>query len=193
MKTFLDTETTGLHPGHIAQLTYILTDDDLQIQKTENLFFKIPEGSMEEGAQEVHKLSEEKLQELSNGKSFSQNAYRILKDIRNRELICHNVDFDLNYLKTEFERCGIKYNTPSFCTMNYFTPICKLPPKPGKDGFKWPRLSETLDFLKISNEEVMEKTIDIFGETNGFHDSRFDTTAVLMIYEKYEENWGDGR
>ena len=81
MKTFLDTETTGLHPGHIAQLTYILTDDDLQIQKTENLFFKIPEGSMEEGAQEVHKLSEEKLQELSNGKSFSQNAYRILNRI----------------------------------------------------------------------------------------------------------------
>lgn len=71
--------------------------------------------------------------------------------------------------------------------------ICKLPPKPGKGGFKWPRLSETLEFLKITPEEVLEKTLELFGETNGFHDSRFDTTSVLMIYEKYEENWGDER
>lgn len=187
MKTFLDTETTGLKPGHIAQLTYILTDDDLQIQKTENLFFKIPEGSMEEGAQEVHGLYEEVLNDLSNGKSFSQHAFRILKDLQNSTLICHNVEFDLNYLKTEFEECGIIYNPNTFCTMEHFTPLCKLPPKPGKTGYKWPRLQETLNFLNIAPEEALEKTRELFGESNGFHDSRFDTMGLFMIYKKGKE------
>ena len=187
MKTFLDTETTGLKPGHIAQLTYILTDDDLQIQKTQNLFFKIPEGSMEEGAQNVHGLYEEVLNDLSNGKSFSQHAFRILKDLQNRQLICHNVEFDYNFLEAEFDECGIQYYPDNFCTMSAFTDICKLPPKPGKTGFKWPRLSETLEFLKITPEEVLEKTLEIFGESNGFHDSRFDTTGLFMIYKKGKE------
>jgi DNA polymerase III epsilon subunit-like protein len=187
MKTFLDTETTGLKPGHIAQLTYILTDDDLQIQKTQNLFFKIPEGSMEEGAQNVHGLYEEVLNDLSNGKTFSNSAFKILKDIQNSTLICHNVAFDLNYLKTEFEECGIIYNPNTFCTMEHFTPLCKLPPKPGKTGYKWPRLQETLNFLNIAPEEALEKTRELFGESNGFHDSRFDTVGLFMIYKKGKE------
>jgi DNA polymerase III epsilon subunit-like protein len=187
MKTFLDTETTGLRPGYIAQLTYILTDDDLQIQKTQNLFFKIPEGSMEEGAQNVHGLYEEVLNDLSNGKTFSNSAFKILKDIQNSTLICHNVEFDLNYLKTEFEECGIIYNPNTFCTMEHFTPLCKLPPKPGKTGYKWPRLQETLNFLNIAPEEALEKTRELFGESNGFHDSRFDTVGLFMIYKKGKE------
>jgi len=55
MKVFLDTETTGLEPGQIAQISYIISDDDLNIQKAENIYFKVK--SMEPKAQSVHGLS----------------------------------------------------------------------------------------------------------------------------------------
>lgn len=183
MKAFTDTETTGYAPGHISQLAAIKTDDDLNIIDTINQYFTIPKGTMEQGALEVHGLDELKLYELSEGKPFSRSAFRFSKWFQNCELICHNVEFDLRFLKTEFERCGITYNPGTKCTMKDFTKICRIPQKCGH-GFKWPSLEETLEYLEITENEVSKKTKEIFGEVNSFHDARFDTTAVYLIYKK---------
>jgi len=184
-----DTETTGLNEkdGYIAQLTYLKVDDSsLKILKAQNSFFKIPFGSMEPDAMKIHGLSEDLLNELSEGRRFGNCYEEILKDFENEVIVCHNVNFDLKFLKEEFRRCGVKENKfkpKTFCTMEHFTNIIKLPPKEGRTGYKWPRLEETMNFLKISPEEVIEKTKEVFGSVKegGFHDARFDTIGLYCI------------
>ncbi|ABO35459.1 Exonuclease, RNase T and DNA polymerase III [Methanococcus maripaludis C5] len=181
MKVFLDTETTGLEPGQIAQISYIISDDDLNIQKAENIYFKVK--SMEPKAQSVHGLSIEKLESLSEGKSFADHSTQILDDINQKILICHNVPFDYKFLNSEFVRCGIEYDPKKFCTMNHYTNLCGIP-NPYRPGYKWPRLEETLDFLSIEKSEVLKNALNLFGNTTGFHDSRFDSMGLFMIYKE---------
>ena len=61
---FFDTETTGLNPGNICQLSYIIVDGDNM--ESNNYFFKVD--YVEPGAQRVHGLSVDKLFKLSNNK-----------------------------------------------------------------------------------------------------------------------------
>ena len=51
MYVFLDTETTGLHPGQIAQLSYIVTDEELNIKKAFNQYYSVEQ--MSRGAAKV--------------------------------------------------------------------------------------------------------------------------------------------
>ena len=45
---------------------------------------------------------------------------------------------------------------------------------------KNPKLSELMDFLNISEEDIENMSMKLFGDTRSFHDARFDTTAVYM-------------
>mgnify|MGYP003734308207 FL=1 len=67
---FFDTETTGLKPGSICQLSYITVDASVkpQITRGENIFFSVD--YMEPSAEEVHGFSVEDLYELSGGLYF---------------------------------------------------------------------------------------------------------------------------
>ena len=73
MILYLDTETTGLYPGEICQLSYIMQDKDGATAK--NFFFAVKD--VEYGAYLVHGFSVQILKELSGGKTFSDHADEI--------------------------------------------------------------------------------------------------------------------
>lgn len=178
---FFDTETTGLRPGSICQLSYILVDTSLKPTKTigKNIFFTVE--YVEPSAEKVHGFSVEKLYELSNGRYFEDCLEEFLVDFQTADVIIgHNVNFDINFLTSELEGCGEDFNYKHiFCTMNYYKNICNF--KNNHSVIKAPKLEEALRFLNIENYHIDALSKKFFNETGSFHDARFDTTATYLL------------
>jgi DNA polymerase-3 subunit epsilon len=178
---FFDTETTGLRPGSICQLSYIIVDTGVKPQVTTgtNIFFSVD--YVEPGAEDIHGFSVEKLYELSEGLYFEDKFEHILEDFSSADfLIGHNVKFDINFLTHELEGCGEELKPKNvFCTMGYYKDVCKLPDFKGQ--YKNPKLEEVVKFFNISKEDIHETSKKLFGGTGNFHDARFDTAATYLV------------
>lgn len=178
MTLYFDTETTGMLPGHVIQLSYIL-DDGIDII-CKNFYFAV--GYIEPRAQEVHGISVERLKILSDGKTFDFYADEIYDDFSSADVIvAHNFKFDLAFMIAEFKYLDriFRYKE-SFDTMRYFTDIMKLP-RTSCRGYKYPRLSELKDFAEVYDYDVSKFVMDNFkGAGCGFHDARFDTAAMYL-------------
>lgn len=178
---FFDTETTGVRPGSICQLSYILVDTSTKPQKTvgKNIFFTVDE--MEEEAEKIHGFSLEKLYELSNGLYFEDVYLDFIKDFSDADfLIGHNVQFDIKFLKHELLGLGELFEPKNtFCTMKYYKDICKILRPTG--DYKNPKLEEVIKFLNISDSKISETANKYFMGSGNYHDARFDTAATYLI------------
>lgn len=177
MILFFDTETTGLTPGQICQLSYVMQGKDSL--KSRNFFFSVDQ--MEYGAFLVHGFSPEKLKILSGGKRFKDYAEEIQEDFSNADLtVSHNIVFDSMFMREEFNRIGGVFPLRNeFCSMKKTTELCKLSRSSG-DGYKYPKLSELCKFLDVYDFQIQNATEKIFGDQAGYHDARFDATAVFL-------------
>ena len=138
MYLLLDTETNSYHPGQIAQLSYILVDEHWKFQESQNFFFTVD--AMDPYAESIHGFSQERLAQLSEGKRFSDQQERLVPVLDAHTLVAHNVWFDKKFIQYEYERLGLLYEPETFCTMQHFTPICKIPHHQN-GGYKRPKLS----------------------------------------------------
>jgi len=172
-----DTETTSIRPGQICQISYILAGDSSVTAK--NFYFTVD--SMDAGAQGVHGLSLEYLARVSKGLRWRDRADEILTDLAGcKAVAAHNANFDMTFLRTECERIGVAVpEIAYFDTMREYTPVCKLPRK-HNTGYKFPKLCELMEFLGLSDEAILSVTKELFGADCGFHDARFDATAVYL-------------
>jgi DNA polymerase-3 subunit epsilon len=138
---FLDTETTGLKPGKIVQLTYIIEENKKFID-AKNFFFMVEDGEMEESAARVHGFTVERLVSLSKGMIFEDAIDEIMEDLNGSIFIAHNAKFDLRFMNAVFERIqAILPIKKEFCTMEYFKNILKLPSRSNRySGFKNPKM-----------------------------------------------------
>lgn len=177
MIVYLDTETTGLHPGQICQLSYIVQNKNNVCSK--NFFFSVD--YVETSAFLVHNFSKDMLDKLSLGKGFESSIEQIFEDFDRADVICsHNTAFDFSFLDKEFSRCGrIFAPNNSFCTMKNSVGYCKLP-RSNSRGYKYPKLSQLCQILGISDISIEQACSKIFGAEVGYHDARFDTTAVYL-------------
>ncbi len=177
MVLYLDTETTGLRPGNICQLSYVMQERDKVTAK--NFFFTVD--FVESGARAVHGFSVEALKKLSGGKRFYERLVEIERDLNSASVVvAHNVSFDIMFLRAEFEKQGVDLPIANeFCTMKRSTPICKLVRSSG--GYKYPKLAELCAHLGITDVEIAQTAKMLFGEVCGYHDARFDTAAVFLI------------
>lgn len=179
-----DTETTDLSPynGQIAQLSYVKLNEDREVEFAKNFYFAVE--YISDGASAVSGLTVEKLAELSGGKKFSNYAEEIYLDFAKEDIIvAHNLDFDRSFLLEEFKRLdkktGLFQSSINFCTMEYYTDILKIP---RYKGYKYPKLSEVIEYLNIDEESLKSKTSEIFKiDDIGYHDARFDVISVLAI------------
>lgn len=191
---YLDTETTGLKPGQIAQLSMIVEESDTaKFVSAHNYFFEV--SSMEEGAEKVHGFSMEALKELSGGVKFSDKHIEINEILKDACIVAHNEAFDERFISSELWRCGISFMpTGRTCTMERFKDIIKIPNKYPKYGkYKKPNLGEVLNFLNISTDKVKEYSCKLFNyDGSAFHDSRFDTTAMYVAVNVYREKLHGG-
>lgn len=181
MILYLDTETSGLYPGQICQLTYIMQDKFKAVAK--NFFFTVD--YVESGAEAVHGFSVEKLKVLSNGKRFSDCFAEIDKDICSADLVvAHNSAFDFMFLRAEYERLNEEFVVKEqMCSMKKTTCICKIPKSRGY-GYKYPKLSEMCEYFNVSSVEIQNKTKEMFLSESAFHDARFDTTALYLAMSR---------
>lgn len=182
MILFFDTETTGLIPGRIIQLSYIMQSETETVAK--NFFFAV--SYIEPSAIAVHGFTPEKLAVLSNGHTFSTDTEEIYDDFSSADLIvAHNVKFDINFMIAEFcyQDRRFRYKQ-EFDTMKFFTEIMKLPRENHK-GYKYPKLSELVEFLDLYPYDVTRKTDELFSiNTVGGHDARYDTAALYLAFNE---------
>ena len=184
MTIYFDTETTGLAPGRIIELAYVLDYGDRVVGK--NFFFAVD--YVPEVASNIHGITTEKLKVLSKGKTFSDYADEIQKDFLEADLIvAHNVKFDLTFLNAEYSYldCVFKFNE-TLDTMKYFTPILKLERKSG--GYKYPKLNELSDYFGIYPYDATIFCRETFGEQGlSFHDARFDVAILYLCVKAQTE------
>lgn len=181
MIIYFDTETSGLRPGQICQLSYVKQNGDNLSSR--NFFFTVDQ--VEYSAFLVHGFSVERLKALSSGKRFSDYVEQIEKDFLSADLVvAHNISFDNMFMRAEFERLNKNFCVNNeFCSMKKSTALCKLPRSRGQ-GYKYPKLSELCSFFGIENSVIQNSTERIFGTKTGFHDARFDTTALFLSINK---------
>ncbi len=173
-----DTETTGLQPGSICQLSYILADKD----KTEghNYFFSVD--YIERAATGIHGFTAEQLYILSDGKTFEEQYHSFRADFEEAEyLVAHNFVFDMLFMMAEYRKAGDVFRYKNkFCTMKHFQPICKF--RNNRGLYKYPRLDELLQYYNIRPADVQTCTEKFYGTTSAAaHDARYDTAALYCL------------
>lgn len=181
MIIFFDTETSGLYPGQICQLSYV--SEGAEGINAKNFYFSVD--SVEYGAYRVHGLSKEKLEILSEGRRFCDRAEEIYADFTAADIVvAHNAPFDISFLGAEFKRAGYDFKPKeTFCSMRKTAKFCKIP-RSCSQGYKYPKLSELCSHYGVSDVDVYFETQDLFGHADGFHDARFDTVAMYLAVKK---------
>ena len=177
----LDTETTGFKTeiNQIGQLAYLIIING-EVKSKKNFFFTVDK--MDKGAENTHGFSIEKLKSLSNGKRFSHYAQEIFEDLDEAMIVCHNSQFDIPFIQIEFERIGVRIKPQNiFCTMKYYTNVLKIK---NSYGYKWPTLTELLDYYGINSIDIKRKMNIFYGETSDAHDARWDIIATMEIYNR---------
>ena len=177
MILFFDTETTGLIPGRIIQLSYVMQSETETTAK--NFFFAVE--YIEPSAVAVH------------GFTFSCDIDEIYGDFSSADLIvAHNVKFDISFMIAEFcyQDRRFRYKQ-EFDTMKFFTDVMKLP-RENHAGYKYPKLSELIGFLDIYPYDVTRKTAELFSVCGvGGHDARYDTAALYLAFNEGAKHIGD--
>lgn len=105
-RIFLDTETTGLDPrqGHrVIELGCIEMQERRRTGDKLHFYFN-PERAVDEGALQVHGLSDDF---LSDKPKFAEKIDEFLQFVKGAEIIAHNAAFDVGFLDAEFDRAGL--------------------------------------------------------------------------------------
>ncbi len=181
MIIYFDTETTGLCPGGIIQLSYIIEDGKNLTGK--NFYFY--NSYIDPSASAVHGITVEKLYALSKGKTFYDYADEIEDDFDRADLVvAHNFPFDFKFMFTEFANCykTFKYNE-KLDTMRYFNSLVKIPKANGK-GYKYPKLCELAEYFDVFDYDVSRLAIKIWGNTGASHDARFDIAQTYLCVKE---------
>jgi len=98
---FLDTETTGLYHAQGHRIIEVAAVEVLNRRLTKHHFhyYLNPDREIDQGAQEVHGISLEFLQDKPR---FADIAQELVAFIADSELIMHNAPFDVGFLNCEF-------------------------------------------------------------------------------------------
>ncbi len=101
----LDTETTGLEPKQGHRIIEIGCVELNNRRKTNNHYqqYLNPEREIEDGAYDVHGISNEF---LADKPVFADAAQEFIDFIRDSELIIHNAPFDVGFINAELKRLG---------------------------------------------------------------------------------------
>ncbi|HEY8355313.1 MAG TPA: DNA polymerase III subunit epsilon [Methylophilaceae bacterium] len=102
---FLDTETTGLYPQQGHRIIEIAAVEAVNRRLTKNHFhvYLNPDREIDQGAQEVHGITLEFLQDKPR---FADIADDFLQFIAGADLVIHNAPFDVGFLNTELGMIG---------------------------------------------------------------------------------------
>ncbi len=113
----LDTETTGLEPSQGHRIIEIGCVELIDRRVTDNRYHQYinPEREVDEGAVQVHGLTNAFLAEKPVFADIAEDFFRF---IRGAELIIHNAPFDVGFINHEFRRLhGDDWSLDDHCTI----------------------------------------------------------------------------
>lgn len=154
----LDTETTGLSPqggGKICEVAVSVSQNGRVLEEFATLIN--PGFPMSPEVIAIHGITNEMVQ---GAPAFAEVLPRLLGVLDNCVLVAHNADFDISFLKAEFEACGVHF--PPYPVID----TLKLARKSGK--FERNRLGLIAQELGISCE--------------GWHRAMADTKMAEQIF-----------
>jgi DNA polymerase III subunit epsilon len=108
---FLDLETTGLSPwfgDRICEVGVVLTQGR-RIKEQFQLLIN-PERPLSPGAASTNGLNDE---QLSHGRVFGDAVDLVEKWLKGRVVVCHNAQFDIQFLDSEFRRLNREIQLPN--------------------------------------------------------------------------------
>ena len=154
-----DTETSGLSAGThvILSISWQVLDNKLRKVSEKTYYFDWPsdERRITDEAIYVNGLTKERLAEL--GTSDKAEALQEFADVITDAdlLVAHNGGFDARFIKADAVEIGVRIsfqNKELWDIMNRMTYYCKIPR--GRYEYKWPRLSELADKLRIRQDDI---------------------------------------
>lgn len=113
----LDTETTGLEPADGHRIIEIGCIEIRNRRRSDHMFHQYlnPQRAIEDGAFEVHGISNEF---LADKPGFADVAQQFLDFIRGSEIIIHNAPFDVAFINAELRLLGRKWGKiEDYCTI----------------------------------------------------------------------------
>lgn len=162
----LDIETTGLFPGkhdRIIEIAIVNVDSDGNITGE---FETLINPNRDLGPTHIHKISAKM---VISAPTFQEVAGNILDMLAGKIVVGHNVNFDLNFIKSEFASIGVDL----------------------------PRISSvcTLGFSRLVDVDVpsrkLEALCNYFGvETDNFHCAYSDCSATAKLFKVLIEEHG---
>lgn len=112
--SFVDLETTGASPAsdRIIEIG-ILRVENNKLKKTYTTLIN-PETHIPPF---IENMTGIRGLELEKAPTFSQVKEEVLDHLKNSVFVAHNVRFDYGFLRNEFKRFGIRFNSKHFCTV----------------------------------------------------------------------------
>lgn len=154
-----DTETSGLDVGTnvILSLSWQILDNKLNKVSEKTYYFDWPEDEKRVSDETVYVngLTKERLAELGTSDKVQalQEFAEVITDAD--LLVAHNGGFDARFIKADAAEMGVEVSFQGkelWDTMHRTTYYCKIPR--GRHDYKWPRLSELADKLKIRQSDI---------------------------------------
>ncbi len=163
----LDTETTGLEPKQGHRIIEIGCVEIINRRKTDKHFHQYlnPEREIEDGAFDVHGISNEF---LADKPTFADVAQDLIEFIRDSELIIHNAPFDVGFINTELKQLGKQWGkVEDYCTIKD-TLIMAREKHPGQKN----------------NLDALCKRYEIDNSQRDLHGALLDAQILLDVYLK---------
>ena len=161
----LDTETTGLEPKQGHRIIEIGCVEINNRRKTDRHYHQYlnPERDIEDGAFDVHGISNEF---LADKPRFADIAQEFVDFIRDSELIIHNAPFDVGFINAELKKLGRQWGAvEDYCTV-VDTLVMARDMHPGQKN--------SLDALC--------KRYDIDNSQRNLHGALLDAQILLDVY-----------
>ena len=163
----LDTETTGLESKQGHRIIEIGCIELINRRKTERNFHQYlnPERDIEDGAFNIHGLSNEFLSDKSR---FADIAQEFIDFIRDGELIIHNAPFDVGFINAELKLLGKKWGKiEDYCTV-FDTLLLAREKHPGQKN----------------NLDALCKRYEVDNSQRDLHGALLDAQILLEVYLK---------
>lgn len=109
----VDLETTGLNSrsDRIVEIAVVHLDEDFNETGS---WTTIVDPGRHPGRADIHGLT---LQDVRGAPSFADVADDLLYQLSGQVLVAHNASFDMNFMREEIRRCGLKWEPGSYvCT-----------------------------------------------------------------------------
>jgi len=179
---FFDTETTGLPTNwqapvsdlenwpRLVQIAWALYENGVEVSNSD--FIIKPEGFViPPDASSIHGITTEIAEKEGALLQAVLNEFQNLV-ARADFLVAHNVSFDEKVVGAEFLRKNMPNGLVSkktICTKEISTNFCAIPSVHGRQGYKWPKLSEL--HIKLFGAEFID-----------FHNALADVNATAKCF-----------